>query len=501
MNQLSITESITDRLRDRRWLVTVFVLALALGGGWLIGTMGVQGAMLTVALPLVIAAVMAILLEPRIGLYIYFNLSFLIGATRFLQSDIPVGTGLDGLLVLTLVSTLLNGQRMNWKRLHNPAFYALLLWLVYSILEYWNPNAPYPPAWFYHARSFSLSWTILAIIVSVNPITKGNVWLMICTWLVWSVLAAFWAFKQQYIGLEPAEVAWLASGAEKQHVLWGQLRSFSFYSDAGQFGSEMAGATLVGIIMMSRTKSWFWKGIYLILIFIYFWGFAVSATRSALFVIIGGYGAYLGLQRKIIPMLQAAAVAIPIVALLLFTNIGNGYYQIYRIRTALNPTKDESFLVRLENQQRLRERLKDLPFGVGIGSSSGAGVRFSPNHWAAQIPPDSWYVQLWIETGPIGLGIYLFMLAVMILSGLYRLWQLKDPWAFTMMIALLAEFIGICVVSYSNPILGQFPTSTMLYMASMLFSTANRWDTRPAPPLMDPNPTRFPAHPIHGTVR
>lgn len=503
MTEFSVTETLMDRLRDKSWLVGVVGVLMALCGGWLIGTMGVKGALILIALPLVFGALLAVLLEPLIGLYIYLNLSFLIGGTRFLEAEIPVGTGLDGLLVLTFVSTLLNGKRMNWKRLKNPAFYLLILWVVYTILEYFNPNAPFPPAWFYHARSFSLSWFFIAMIVLVNPITKAHVWLMIRTWLVWSFLAALWGFKQQYIGLTPAEVAWLASGAERQHVLWGQLRSFSFYSDAGQFGSEMAGATLVSIIMMFRVKSWFHKAVYVALALTLFWGFAVSATRSALFVIIAGYLAYLVLQRRIVPIIQGVAMATPILLLLLFTNIGNNYYQVYRIRTALRPTKDESFLVRLENQKRLRAYMKDLPFGVGIGSSSGAGVRFSPNHWAAQIPPDSWYVQLWIETGVVGVAIYALMLIGMILCGIFWLWQLKDPWLFTMMLVLISEFIGICVVSYSNPILGQYPTSTFLYISSMLFSSAYRWN-KEQEPTADPFdflPHKIPSYPIHGALR
>lgn len=497
----SFTETLMDRLRDKAWLVGVFGVATALVSGWLIGTMGVKGAMIIVALPIVLAVLLSILLEPRIGLYLYVNFSFLIGASRFLENDLPVGTGLDGLLVFTLLSVFLNGRQMNWRRLNNPAFYLLTIWLVYTILEYFNPNAPYQPAWFYHARSYSLNWFFLAIIVLVTPITTANVWLFIRTWLVWSVLAALWGFKQQYIGLTPAEQNWLAAGAEKTHILWGQLRSFSFYSDAGQYGSEMAGVTLVSLILFFQVKKIPSKLLYLVLVLVLFWGYAVSGTRSSLFVLIAGYAAYLGLQRKIVPIIQGVSLAAPLLAVLLFTNIGNNVYQIYRIRTALRPTQDESFLVRLENQQRIRNYLKDLPFGVGVGSSSGAGVRFSPNHWAAQIPPDSWYVQLWIETGIVGVVIYLFMLAGMILIGTYRLWQLKDPWLTTLMLVLLSEFIGIAVVSYSNPIMGQFPTSTIVFISSMLFTSAHRWARKPVPSVDDSLLHRVPSYPVHGAFR
>ncbi|MEZ0540702.1 O-antigen ligase family protein [Fibrella arboris] len=481
LDQLSIR---TSRWRYNPWIYGGAGILLALMAGYLLAKFGVTGGLMVVGLPIGIAALLGILLEPKIGVYLYANFSFMIGMARFLDSDVQVGLGLDGLLVLTFAGTLLNARRMEWSRLKNPAFFLVLLWLFYTILEYFNPDSPYPPAWFYHARSFSLSWSFLALIVLVNPITKNDVWLLIKTWIVWSVLAAVWGFKQQYghaIGLrdlEQAELNWLAAGGARTHILWGQLRSFSFYSDAGQFGAEMAGVTLVCLILFMAEKNWFYRFFYWGLTLVIFWGFAVSGTRSALFVLVGGFGAFLVLQRKLMPVVYSAIVGIPLMAILYFTNIGDSVYQIYRIRTALHPTKDESFLVRLENQNRLKAYLADLPFGTGIGSSSGAGVRFTPWHWAAQIPPDSWYVQLWIETGIVGLSVYLFVLAGIILTGIWKLWQLKDPWLITLMLVLLCEFIGICVVSYSNPILGQFPTSTLLYINSMLFASADRWEKK-----------------------
>ncbi len=477
--------TLTSRWRHSPWVFGLLGVALALAAGVLIAKMGILGGLLVVALPVGLAVLVGVLLEPKIGIYVYANLSFMIGMARFLDGDVQVGLGLDGLLVLTFAGTLLNAKRMAWHRLKNPAFFLVILWVVYTILSYFNPNSPYPPAWFYHARSFSLSWFFISFIVLVNPITPQDVWLLIKTWLVWSVLAAFWGFKQQYghvLGLrdlEQAELNWLAAGGARTHILWGQLRSFSFYSDAGQFGAEMAGVTLICLILFMAEKNWLYRFLYLGLTLLVFWGFAVSGTRSALFVLIGGFGAFLVLQRNIRPIIYSAIVGIPLLCILLFTHLGDSVYQIYRIRTALRPTQDESFLVRLENQRRLKMYLADLPFGTGIGSSSGAGVRFTPWHWAAQIPPDSWYVQLWIETGIVGLSLYLFVLAGIILTGIWTLWHLKDPWLVTMMLVLLCEFIGICVVSYSNPILGQFPTSTMLYINSMLFASAGRWEKNP----------------------
>ena len=490
--------SFTYQLRDNRWIYSVLGVAIALLAGWLIGTMGIVGALLTVAIPVGILTLLGILLEPKIGIVIYLSLSFLISFTRFIEGDTPLGLSLDGVLVLTLLSVFLNGKRMNWKRLRSPIFYMLGFWLFFTILQYFNPEVPNPEAWFYKIRSTSLNWFLLALMTLVMPITRNDIRWLFRLWLFWSFVAALWAFKQQYIGLADAEARWLAEGAAKTHILWGQLRCFSFYSDASQFGAEMAGVTLVCLIWFFEEKYWVRKVAFLVLALIYFWGYALSGTRSALFVLLAGYPAYLALRRNPVLMIRGAVIAAPILALLMFTHIGDSNYQIYRMRTALHPSEDASFMVRMENQKILKEYLKDLPFGAGLGTSGGMGARFSPTHGAAQIPPDSWYVELWIETGVVGLTIYLLMLACIIGIGIYKVWQLKDPWLTTIMFTFLAEFIGICVMNYSNAILCQFPTSSLLGITSVLFTTCGRWDTAVTPSISKPAVVQ--AHP-HETVR
>ncbi|WP_332367906.1 hypothetical protein [Spirosoma telluris] len=137
-----------DQWRDNRWLFTILGVFLALIAGWLIGSWGVLGALMTVGIPISIIALVGILVEPRIGLLLYLNFSFLIGFTRFLTVDLAVGTALDGILVLTLVSTFLNGKRMDWTRLRRPAFWILIVWLSFTILEYFNPEHPTLPPGF-----------------------------------------------------------------------------------------------------------------------------------------------------------------------------------------------------------------------------------------------------------------------------------------------------------------------------------------------------------------
>lgn len=460
-------------------LYVLAVLTMAVAIGAVIGLTGAVGVVGVLGIPIALALLAGVLAEPRFGLLLYVHLSFLLGFFRFIPIDFSFGLLIDGVLGLTLLSTFFHGKRMAWDRLGRPGFLLIAAWFAYTLLEFFNPEAPYRMAWFVHIRSISLHWFLVALLVLVIPITRRDLRVLIGTWLVWSLIGALWAYKQHYIGLAASEVAWLNLGHFKTHVLFGYLRCFSFYSDASQFGAEMAGVTLVCLIGVFEEKKWGRRGIALVLAGLYFWAFAVSGTRSALFVLIAGYGFYLLMKRDVLKLALGLGAGGAVFALLRFTYVGHSNYQVQRIRSAVRPLEDPSFLVRLENQQKLAAHLKPLPFGAGIGTSGDAGLLYSPQHFAAQIPPDSWLVELWIETGVVGLSLYVVMLLAFILIGVVKIYRLHDPRLKVIMTALLAEFVGMAVMSYSNPVLGQFPTSSFIFIHSILFTTCDRWDTEP----------------------
>ncbi|WP_234733477.1 O-antigen ligase family protein [Tellurirhabdus bombi] len=469
--------SLSYRFQNSFWLYSIWGVLAAIGAGYLVGTLEFVGSALVVIVPVAILLVVGVLMEPRFGLLLYLQMSFLVNfLARFLPVSAPFGLMVDAILVLVLFSIFVNGKKMQWNRLRNPAVYLVGIWFLYNILELFNPEAPYKPAWFFHVRTFSVQWFLVAIILLVVPVTKKDIRVLINSWLIWSFCGALWGFKQQYIGLTTAENIWLNTAGATTHLIFGHLRSFSFYSDAAQFGGEMSGLALVCLIWTFEKKDWYQKAFFAFLTLVFFWGYVVSGTRSALFVLLAGFPFYLLLKRDFVKLALGFCLATPLLLILLYTNAGSGNYDVQRMRSALRPMEDPSFLLRLQNQQKLSAHLKDLPFGAGIGTAADAGNRFSPEHFAAQIPPDSWYVELWIETGVVGLTLYICMLIGLIGIGVYHVWRLKDPWTTYVMYALLAEFFGMAVMAYSNPVLGQFPTSSIIFINSILLASCYRWD-------------------------
>jgi len=478
--------SISNGWQNRFWLYSLLGTVTALLAGYLIATMGMVGSAVIVVIPISLLLLTGILLEPKLGLMIYVQLSFLVPfLSRFLSVNIPLGTLIEAILVLTLLSLMINGKRMNWSQLNQPAFYLIATWFFFTFLELFNPEMPNQFSWLYRFRAFSFQWLMAAILVLVIPITKRDIIILVRIWLVWSFMAALWAFKQQYLGLTAREMSWLMNFGAKTHLLFGHLRSFSFYTDAAQLGAEMAGATLVCLILMTESKGWLTRLVYLFLALVFFWGYAVSGTRSALFVLLVGFPFYLVIKRDFFKLLIGSFIGVFLFCILWFTSLGNTNYQVYRMRTALRPSQDESFKLRLENQEKLKSYLAPLPFGVGLGTSGTPGDRYNPTHWAALIPPDTWYVVVWMETGIVGLSLYVGILVTLVLIGTYRVWRLKDPTLRIIITALLAEFVGIAVMGYSNTVLGQLPTCSILFMETILFTTCNRWDKQPDEQEMD----------------
>ena len=307
---------------------------------------------------------------------------------------------------------------------------------------------------------------------------KKNLKQFIWIWLGWSLLGLIWGFKQKFVGLDGAENAWLAAGNASTHVLHGKLRVFSFYSDAGQFGAAMAHVSLFALIMAIGPGSFLQRLVYGTLGLAFFYGMAISGTRGALFVPATGGLIYLIANRNFTILIIGIIFGAAAFGLLKYTTVGQGNYEVQRLRSALN-TEDASLNVRKENQRKLARYLADKPFGGGIGTSGYFGLRFSPHTFLAQTATDSWYVRIWVETGVVGLFIHAGGLLLLILAGFFKIFTLHDPYLRNTMAALFAGFAGIAFASYGNSVIGQYPSNIVSMISIALVWVCKEWDTVP----------------------
>ncbi|CCH55978.1 hypothetical protein BN8_05278 [Fibrisoma limi BUZ 3] len=486
-----LAESIpAPNARDIKWAVIGTAAAIGIGAFIAVGKLLALAAL--IGIPILIGLAAICLTRPLAGLMIYFNINFFIlGLGRFLP-DAPYGLLIDLMLVLIFMGIFFTIKRTGEQRLRNPIFYLVLAWFMYTVLLFFNPLSQSQVVWFFAIRGLSLYWLLVVIagfLLLDNP--KHLYWLVTC-WLVWSLLGALWSFKQYYIGLTPGEQQWLAEGGAKTHLLFGkQFRAFSFYSDAGQFGADMAHAALFCGIMVIESKNFARRLLFAVLAGVYFWGFAVAGTRGPLFIFFAGLPLYFIIKRNI-PLIIVGFLALGLAfSVLKFTRVGQGNYQVLRMRSALN-MEDKSLQVRIVNQLILMEYLKDKPFGGGVGSGGDWGRRFSPDSFLGHVALDSWFVKIWVEGGVVGLIFHLLSLIAICIIGFRNVSRLRNPLFKSTMIGIYCGFVGILVASYGNQLFGQHPIDAEMYLTMVFFAICPKLDKMlPGPELEQPRFSLF----------
>jgi hypothetical protein len=452
-------------------------LPFAILGGLVVYKAGLVGAVGLIMIIVMFFLLRYLYLVPKNGVFIALLISFFVnGITRYIV-DSPLGLSIDFILVLTLIIAVFSPVKGNLKNLNSGVFWFSMVWFAFTVAELFNPEARSKEAWFYAVRAVSL-YQIFVVVVAllyINSFRDLKYFVHINLGII--ALSVLWAAKQMYIGLDAGETTWLAEGAYRTHILRGVLRTFSFFSDAGQFGATAAYAGLVGFILALGPFKPSARVFYLIVGILGFWGMLMSGTRGALFVPASGVFVYLIATRNIRIFIIGLIVVVGAYSFLKYTTILNENNQMRRLRSALDPN-DPSLQVRLENQRKFKIYLATRPIGGGIGTSGTWGIRFTPGTFLAETANDSWYVKIWAETGVIGLYLHIAMIMFFVFYGYYVIFKINDPPLKSYIMAIHAGFFGIACAAYGNPILGQFPLSIMLYTTWAFFVIAPGLDSK-----------------------
>jgi len=426
--------------------------------------------------PIIVGLVALVLANPYYGLlfYIHYNFFFL-GLSRYI-TGIPLGISVDFVLLISTLSMLIRLNADSVRRMNSGVFYLAILWFVYTLFEIFNTDAPNPASWLYAVRGISV-YAVLALPLTLVLLdTKEKLATIINIIIVWGVISSLWGMRQVYVGFDPFEQKWLNEGGALTHLIEGQIRAFSFYSDAGQYGGTISLIAFVAFIMALGPFSKKLKTLYLVAFLICVIGFSLSGTRGSLYVLLSGGIAYLLLVRRFRILLVGGLFALSIFVILKFTYVGNTNYQVYRLRTALDPN-DPSLIVRLDNQDLLRDYLSTRPFGTGIGTTDYWAKRFYPSSFLVNVQTDSWFVRIWVENGVVGLAIHALLLAYVLVVGFIKIRKIRDEGLKYRLMALYGGYVGIIMASFGNPIFGQAPLSAIMYVSMAIISGADVFET------------------------
>jgi len=223
-------------------------------------------------------------------------------------------------------------------------------------------------------------------------------------------------------------------------------------------------------------KDTFKRIFFLIVGLLGIYGMFISGTRGAISVPLAGFVLYFILKKNKAVMISGFVFLAIVFVFFKYTTIGQDNQQIRRMRTAFDPN-DASLQTRLANQRTLSVYLSTRPIGGGLGHAGKKVKKILPNTVLANIATDSWYVMIWAEQGVVGLVLHLIILFYIIIKGSYLImYRIRDPILKNNMSALAAGMLGIMVASYGNAVLGQVPTSIMIYVSMALMLDPMRFE-------------------------
>jgi hypothetical protein len=408
--------------------------------------------------------------NPILGFFTAIGINFIIlGIGRYVQG-LPLGFAIDGIMILTFLAIIFSRfrERVDWSPANKDITILAAIWLGYCIFQLANPEARMIEPWIAgRGIGFYFFFFVILTFMLIDNNKKLDAFLYF--WGAFSILATLKGTIQMLFGVDYAEQAWLDNGGAETHILFGKLRVFSFFSDAGQFGGNQGYAGVVFIIY-SMVKKGFTKIFFLTVGILGLYGMMISGTRGSIAVPFAGFMMFFVLKKNI----KVLSVGVIFVALIFvffkYTTIANGNDQVRRMRSAFDPN-EPSLKVRLDNQKILKGYLASRPFGGGIGHAGDKAQRFLPNAFLSNVATDSWYVLIWAELGIIGLTLHLIVLFYVMGKATYKvMFVIRDPITKVKMSALISGMAGVMLASYGNAILGGMPTALLIYASMAIMS-------------------------------
>ncbi|MGM9747577.1 MAG: O-antigen ligase family protein [Candidatus Cryptobacteroides sp.] len=466
---------------------------------WKTAIIWMVASVLTVAISILVAfgkiPVAAVLcLAPIVGLAVakafddrMLSLSFILLADFSIPvlehyiNGMSIGLLMDFMIVFNIVvlaCSSFNGIKSS-NKITLDLLIAIGIWLMYCIVEVFNPNMRSIGVWLSAVRSMALYFFTVTIIVELAVTDFKKMMTILRIWSVFVIVAFIKVIYQKYVGWTPGDKFFLnVLDGKRTHLIYYGTRYFSIFSDAANFGGSMGMAVVVFAIAGLHGRN-LGESIYFFSVAACACiGMFLSGTRSALPVPVAGIMAYLVLikdYKKMIPIGVVCAVAVGVLA---FTEIGQSNTYIRRARTVFHREEDLSYQVRKENQRALRGYMKELPFGNGLGMSAGRAQRNGDYSPLTYYPTDSWLVQLWVETGIVGLLLYLSIMGYVFCKGAYIIFfKLKNRRLAGICAGLLSGIMGLFVMSTNNEVFTQFPNSILVYVSIALIFISPQLET------------------------
>lgn len=455
--------------------VWLFMMASALFIAYVVSHYGMIGVGGLLAIIIGLPVLYGIIAFPKFGIMVLFVWSYLVNFVGNFTGDAPIGTSMDALeLLLVLGFFLKQKYNRNWKIYADPISYLIIAWICYNFFEVVNPMAASVLAWVYTVRTVAIIM-LMYFVFSYQINDLKFVKLLIKTWLLLSVIGAVYGYAQEVNGYFPYEWAALRKNPLTMHLNFqmGHWRKFSIFSDPVVYAYNMVITSALCLGLLFGKRGGFKKFVLVFLIILFMSAMLFSGTRAGYVLLPACIGMLVVLYFNFRVLLVSGFLAM-IFIVLIFMPTSNG--MLLRFQSAFRPSNDASFNERTKNQAFIKPYIQSHPIGAGLGAVGVWGQKFAPNSPLSKFPPDSTYVRVAVELGPIGLFLFCMLIFKALQMGINNFFLIKDDEIKNYTLGMVLVIFAFAIGSYPQQSIVQFPSNIMFYLCIALINVLKRLD-------------------------
>ena len=463
MNKLSFSTYAKENGGRVSLLFLLFLLAL-----YEFVTAGFSTFAIICCIPLVIVVVLGTFQRQTSMFWTLIVVNFFIMWHGMPPLPIPTSVPNELIQILLIALAIINVKESKFERCGNLMFITLAVWCGFITLEVLNDTCGIGidiASWYATARSIAFQLMYIFIVFTIYISNPKILTKYLFLWGALALFAAFWVWKQQYLGFMASEERWLMTRGSNTHIIQGGtlIRYFSLYSDAANFGIGIASTAVAFLIFGITSKIKRHKFFFLTTGFVCACAMFPSGTRTAIACLMAGFMAYVFLSKSFKIAIPVTIVFALFIFILAFTTIGQGNQQIRRMRSAFDKN-DASANQRTINQEAMKKYMAEAPWGIGLAVGYKNVPANNKYTFMATVAPDSEYVFIWIHTGIIGITLFLICTVIMIAGACWIvLFRLKSPSLRGIGAGFCCAMISQQLGGYGNQVLMQFPNCLIFY--------------------------------------
>ena len=456
--------------RPRSVSLLVLLLALTTAASWFIARMGFPSAMIIILGVIGLGVGVFMIVFPEFGYYVTIATSFFIFTVlRLFNTELPLVTLIDIMVYITFTGVLIRkGVRREslWLHCDSPILFMYFILLLYTFLEYFNPNGGSKELYFlFLRRTISLILFLYCSVQILSDVAAMKRFFKIA--LLLFIVSGLYACYEEWFGLPRFELNYILADPLREKLAsldgGGNYRKSSFLGSCTDFGLLMAGAgaILLGLYLRLKMTSRR-KRLVLLALVISVLAMTYSGTRTATLMLIVEIGLYVLMtftDRK--TLIFFSVFAFLLMAVIFGPSYGNG--SLRRLKSTFDLKSEESLQVRDINRHSIQPYIYAHPIGGGIGTTGVAYIDYNKGHPLAGFPTDSGLLAIVLEYGWIGLLINCLTYFIILQQGVLTYYKTRDPEKKIMLLTSVLFIFGFVFAQYAQVAIGQLPNSFIFF--------------------------------------